>query len=356
MIAIHGATSTSGSTRRPWYLLVAYTLVAMMPVPRSAEGWAASITDRITIVGSSTIYPFSTLVAEHFAKSGPFSPPVVHSTSTAEGFKLFCAGSGTDTPDISNASRPISEAERANCVHNGVVKIAEIRIGYDSLILANSLKAEALSITLDQLWRAAAEFVPSGGRLVPNPYRQWHDIAPSLPARPIKLFGPGTGHGTRDTFVELIMEPGCRAAWPAPPGPAESARASCATIRKDGGWTDAEEMELILGKLASNPEAVGILTYSYLEQFRNRIHAATVDGVAPSRATVPSGMYPLSRPLFIYVKESHLQTRVGLADYAAEFVSLCAAGAHGYLVDEGLVPLPTSELLNQRAAVARLQR
>jgi phosphate transport system substrate-binding protein len=268
---------------------------------------------------------------------------------------LFCAGAAAETPDISNASRPISKAEREQCVHNGVVKMAEIRIGYDSLILANSLKAEALSITLDQLWRAAAEVVPIGGRLVPNPYHQWRDIDPSLPARPIKLFGPGPGHGTRDTFVELVMEPRCVAAGPEALTLTDRAHTSCATIRRDGAWTDVEEMELILGKLASNPGAFGVLTYSYLEQFQNRIHAAQVNGNVPSRANIPSGTYPLSRPLFIYVKESHLNTTLGLADYAAEFLSLCAAGTHGYLTDEGLVPLPAPELLRQRAAVARLQ-
>jgi phosphate transport system substrate-binding protein len=319
----------------------------------AAQPQSATPNDRIAIVGSSTVYPFSTLVAEHFATSGSFSAPLVRSTSTAEGFKLFCAGAGVGTPDISNASRPITDAEQATCTHNGVSKIAEIRIGYDSLILANSIKAAPLRISLDQLWRAAAERVPIGGRWVPNPYQQWHDIDPSLPARPINLIGPGPGHGTRDSFVELVMEPRCRVALPQTPA---TEHASCATIRRDGRWTDAEEVELILGKLASNPEAFGILTYSYLDQFHNRIQAATVDGVMPSPATIPSATYPLSRPLFIYVKEAHLKSTLGLADYAAEFLSLCAAGVHGYLADEGLVPLPTPELLGQRAAVARLQR
>jgi phosphate transport system substrate-binding protein len=314
---------------------------------------SAGAAGRITIVGSSTVYPFSSLVAEHFARSGSFAVPAVRSTSTAEGFKLLCAGIGAETPDISNASRPISAAERADCLRNGVSQIAEIRIGYDSLILANTLKSPPLNLTLDQLWRAAAEFVPIDGHLVPNPYRRWHDIDSSLPARPISLIGPGVGHGTRDSFIELVMEPRCKSAWHAE---VAISPASCATIRRDGAWTDVQETELILGKLASNPDGLGILTYSYLEQFPNRIHAATIDGVLPSQANIPSGAYPLSRPLFIYVKEAHLKTTLGLADYATEFLSLCAAGAHGYLVDEGLVPLPSAELLRQRAAVARLQR
>ena len=311
--------------------------------------------DQITIVGSSTVYPFSALVAEHFARSGPFPTPVVRSTSTAEGFNLFCAGAGADTPDVSNASRPISSSERQSCADNGVQRIAEIRIGYDSLILASTLKSPTFNVTLDQLWRAAAELVPVGGRLAANPYHDWRDIDPSLPARPITLIGPGPGHGTRDSFVDLVMEPSCKTALAASTTGPDS-RATCTSIRKDGRWTDVDDVELILGKLASNPGAVGILTYSYLEQFHNRIHAGSVNGIEPSRVNIPSGMYPLSRPLFIYVKEAHLKSTVGLADYAAEFLSLCAAGAHGYLPDEGLVPLPTPELLSQRAAVARLQR
>jgi phosphate transport system substrate-binding protein len=316
----------------------------------------AAIRDRIIIVGSSTVYPFSALVAEHFAKSGPFSAPVVHATSTAEGFRLFCAGVGGNTPDISNASRVISEAERASCAENGVRKIAGIRIGYDSLILANAIGASSFNITLAQLWRAAAGVVPINGRLVPNPYRSWRDIDPTLPDRPIKLIGPAPGHGTRDAFVELVMEPSCRAALAGLSGQSAEREAVCANVRNDGRWTDVDNLELILGKLASNHEAMGILTYSYMEQFRNRIHAANIDGIAPSRVTIPSGSYPMSRPLLIYVKEAHLNTTTGLADYAAEFLSFCAAGAHGYLADEGLVPLPMPELLAQRAAAARLQR
>jgi phosphate transport system substrate-binding protein len=330
--------------------LLAITCIASTPSEGGARG-------EIAVVGSSTVYPFSALVAEHFARSGPFPAPVVRSTSTAEGFRLFCAGVGADTPDVSNASRPISEAERSNCVGNGVREIAEIRIGYDSLILANALKVAAFNVTLGQLWRAAAEFVPINGHLVRNPYHNWHDIDPALPARPIKLIGPASGHGTRDAFVELVMEPSCKAALTELPfQSSQEPQATCGAVRNDGRWTDVDNLELILGKLASNPETTGILTYSYLEQFRNRIHATTVNGIAPSRATIPSGTYPLARPLFIYVKEAHLKTTTGLADYAAEFLSFCAAGAHGYLPDEGLVPLPMSELLSQRAAIARLQR
>jgi phosphate transport system substrate-binding protein len=330
---------------------LAWTLLGMF-VARPCE---AETRDHIVVVGSSTVFPFSALVAEHFAHSGPFPAPSVSASSTAEGFRLFCAGPGIDTPDISNASRPISRAERLACAQSGVKQLAEIRIGYDSLIVANSVAADSPNLTLRQLWLAVAGRVPVGGRLVRNPYQNWSDIDPRLPHKRITLLGPSVGHGTRDAFVELVMEPSCRVALAGiavAVSPEE--REACTQVRSDGHWVDVENIELTLGKLASNHEAFGILTYSYLEQFTNRIHAGAIDGVEPSVKSISSGVYPLSRPLYIYVKRSHLTTVVGLADFATEFLSFCAAGTHGYLADEGLVPLPSSELLQQRAAVATL--
>jgi phosphate transport system substrate-binding protein len=310
--------------------------------------------DRINIVGSYTVFPFSTLVAAHFAKSG-FTPPSVTATSTSEGFRLFCAGAGADTPDINNASRPISAAEKAACARNGIKDITEVRIGYDSLILATSSSVATFDVTRAQLWRAVAQRVPINGRWQANPYHTWHQIDAGLPDRPIKIIGPAPEHGTRDAFIELVMEPSCNAAlheWPEMAGTA----IQCGALRSDGAWSDLQSLELILGKLASNPDTMGITTYSYLEHFGNRIRAASVDGIAPTRNSIPNGAYPLSRPLLIYLKDGHLKTVTGLADFATEFVSLCAAGAHGYLADEGLVPLPMPELMRERAAVARLQR
>jgi phosphate transport system substrate-binding protein len=314
----------------------------------------AETRDHIIVVGSSTVYPFSALVAEHFSRSGPFPAPSVSASSTSEGFRQFCAGPGIDTPDISNASRPISAAERAACAQSGVKKLAEIRIGYDSLIVANSLTSEALNLTLAQLWLAVAEQVPVGGKLVPNPYESWSDIDPSLPHKRITLLGPSHGHGTRDAFVDLVMEPSCKAALAGISVSQEDREKACAQVRSDSHWVDVENIELTLGKLASNQDAIGILTYSYLQQFSNRIHAGTINGIEPSVSSISSGAYPMSRPLFIYVKQGHLKSILGLADFATEFLSLCAAGTHGYLADEGLVPLQSLELLRQRAAVAAL--
>lgn len=316
----------------------------------------ADTRDHIIVVGSSTVFPFSALVAEHFSRSGPFPVPSVTASTTAEGFRLFCAGAGIDTPDISNASRPISTAERTACTQSGVKQMAEIRIGYDSLIVANSVAANSLNLTMSQLWLAVAGLVPVRGRLTPNPYQNWSDIDPSLPHKRITLLGPSVGHGTRDAFVELVMEPSCKVALVGIAASPEERKTVCTRVRTDGHWMDVQNIELTLGKLASNREALGILTYSYLDQFANRIHAAKIDGVEPSVVSISSGTYPLSRPLFIYVKESHLSSVSGLADFATEFLSFCAAGTHGYLADEGLVPLPTPELLRQRAAVAALLR
>jgi phosphate transport system substrate-binding protein len=315
---------------------------------------AAEARDHIIVVGSSTVFPFSALVAEHFARSGPFPPPSVSASSTADGFRLFCAGPGIDTADISNASRRISPAERAACAQSGVKQMAEIRIGYDSLILANSVGADSLNLTLGQLWLAVADRVPVGGRLIPNPYTNWSDIDPKLPRKRITLLGPSVGHGTRDAFVELVMEPSCKVALAGMAVAPEERAAACARVRGDGHWIDVENIELSLGRLASNRDAIGILTYPYLEQFANRIHAGKIDGVEPSVTSISTGAYPMSRPLFIYVKQSHLKSILGLADFATEFLSLCAAGTHGYLADEGLVPLPGAELLRQRAIVAAL--
>lgn len=312
--------------------------------------------DQIIVVGSTTVYPFSTLVADHFSKSGPFKPPIVRSSSTGDGFQSLCSGAGADSPDIAAASRSMAPSERSACAAAGIRRITEIRIGYDSLILATNSGHAAFELTLDQFWRAVAKQVPVGGTFVANPYRNWRDIASTLPDQPIELLGPAPGHGTRDALVSLVIEPSCAAFLAESKSLPEQHQGACTAVRDDGRWQDVENLELILGKLASNPQAMGVMTYSYLEQFPYRIRAATINGSAPTRANISSGVYPVSRPLFIYVNDDHLRMTSGLADYAAEFVSLCAAGANGYLLDEGLVPMSMPELLQQRRVVARLQR
>ncbi len=339
----------TGTGMRRHVLIISLTALFAAAAPAAARA-------RIFAVGSSTVYPFSDIVAEHFAKSGSFEMPDVRSSSTGRGLDQFCTGSGIGTPDIADASRRILPAERALCAANGVKRITEVRIGYDSLVLVSSSKTSSFNVTLAQLWRAIAKFVPRRGSFVPNPYRSWHDIDPGLPDRPIKIFGPAPTHGTRDELVTLVMEPSCAATAAGARLPPPQRATMCGTIRNDGHWVDMDNLELSLGELARDPRAMALLTYQYLEEFPNRIRAATVNGVAPTRSTIPSGIYPISRPLFLYVKDAHLRSISGLADFAGEFLSLCAAGADGYLIDEGLVPLPKAELHRQRAIVARLQR
>jgi len=318
---------------------------------------AAVARDNVQITGSSTVYPFATAVAENFGKAGKFKTPVVESTGTGGGFKLFCSGVGAETPDISNASRAITDSERELCKKNSVTDIVEIKIGYDGIIIAGDSKQPGFNVTRDQIWRAVGKTVPVNGKWVPNPYKNWNDIDKSLPKRTLAIFGPAPNHGTRDAFRELVMDPACEKAPEAAALPADEKKKVCGQVREDGVWTDvSEDYALVMGKLKGNPTAVAVFTYSYLEQNRDKIRAATVDGIAASLETIADAKYPISRPLFIYVKKAHVGVIPGLAEYVAEFVSDRAAGADGYLVDKGLIPMPKKELDVQRAAAKALGR
>lgn len=311
--------------------------------------------DRISIVGSSTVYPFTTAVAENFGQDGRHKTPIVESTGTGGGFKLFCAGVGTDSPDINDASRPMTDGERATCAQNGVAKVDEIRVGYDGIILAGVAKSKAFNITLRQLWLAAAKLVPVNGTWVSNPYRRWSDIDAALPNKQIVLYGPAQNHGTRDAFVELVMEPSCQKSAEFATLAKDAQKKTCQIVREDGAWIDvSEDYGLIMGKLASDTNAMAIFTFSYLDQNRDKIRAATVNGVAASLATISSGKYPISRPLFIYVKHGHVGAIPGLAEFVQSFVSNRAAGADGYLADKGLIPMPAKELGAQQAVAKAL--
>ena len=334
----------------------ASTALAAVMFAGAALPLAAQARDQVRIVGSSTVFPFSTTVAERFAKTGRFKAPVVESTGTGGGFKLFCDGIGIDTPDINDASRPITAGEKASCAKNGVTGITELKIGYDGIILAGASRGAVFDISLDQLWRATARIVPVGGKLVSNPYRKWSDIDPKLPKEVIALFGPAPNHGTRDAFVELVMEPSCKKAPEIASLGQDEQKKVCGVIREDRVWTDvSEDYGLVMGKLSGNPKALAIFTFSYLDQNRDKIHAATVNGVDASLETISSGKYPLSRPLFIYIKNAHGGQIPGLAQFAKEYVSDRAAGAEGYLADKGLIPMPHAQLLEQRASAARLK-
>jgi phosphate transport system substrate-binding protein len=305
---------------------------------------AAEARDQIRIVGSSTVFPFSTAVAEQFGKTGSFKTPVVESTGTGGGFKLFCAGVGVDHPDISNASRAIKESEVKTCAENGVSEITEVKIGYDGIVIANSKATEAYNLTLAQVWLALAKDVPVNGQIVANPYKNWSDIDASLPAVAIEVFGPPPTSGTRDAFVELALDVGCKEFPEIKALEGDAHKAACQTIREDGAFIEAGENDnLIVQKLEANPQALGIFGYSFLDQNADKIQGSAVDGVAPAFEAIADGSYPVSRPLFIYVKNAHVGVIPGLKEYVTEYMSDRASGDEGYLADKGLIPLPAEE-------------
>jgi phosphate transport system substrate-binding protein len=300
--------------------------------------------DQIRIVGSSTVFPFSTAVAEQFGKSGKFKTPVVESTGTGGGFKLFCAGPGEDTPDISNASRAIKDSEIETCKKNGVAEITEIKIGYDGIVIANSKAGPQFSLTREQVWKALAKQVPVEGRLADNPYKSWSDIDPSLPNEKIEVYGPPPTSGTRDAFVELVMDEGCKDAVKPLNLDADAAKKVCQAIREDGAFIEAGENDnLIVQKLEANPQALGIFGFSFLDQNADKIQGSKMDGVEPSFEAIADSSYEVSRPLFIYVKNGHVGVIPGIKEFVAEFMSDRASGEEGYLADKGLIPLPASE-------------
>jgi phosphate transport system substrate-binding protein len=311
---------------------------------------AAGGRDYVSVVGSSTVYPFSTVVAEQLSKQGTFKAPKVESTGTGGGLKLFCEGVGVKHPDVANASRRIKQSEVDQCAKNGVKDIVELKIGYDGIVLANSKKSKEIDLTLAQVFLALAKSVPdpkAEGKTIPNPYKMWSDVDAKLPKVKIEVLGPPPTSGTRDAFVELAMEGGCNT-YPAikalSSSDAKAHKALCHTIREDGAFIEAGENDnLIVQKLEANPDAVGIFGYSFLEQNADKVQGGKINGVAPDFEDISKGSYPISRPLYIYVKSAHAEVIPGLKAYLAEFTSLKAWGPEGYLSEKGLIPLPDEE-------------
>jgi phosphate transport system substrate-binding protein len=323
---------------------------------------AAQARDYISIVGSSTVYPFATVVAENFGKTTSFKTPKIESTGSGGGFKLFCQGVGVDTPDITNASRAIKSSEVKTCHKNGVTEIIEVKIGYDGIAIANSKKGPTLNLTRKDLFLALAKSVPDpkgGKRVVPNPYKTWHDVNPGLPNEKIEVLGPPPTSGTRDAFTELVMEAGCEHFdWIEALKKSNKSKFKqiCLSLREDGGYIEAGENDnLIVQKLVANPDAVGIFGFSFLEENEDKIQGSAIDGVKPTFETIADGSYPVSRPLFFYVKKAHIGTVPGMVEYLAEFTSEPAWGEYGYLSERGLIPMPTAERKKYAQSVKTLQ-
>lgn len=307
----------------------------------------AEARDYISIVGSSTVYPFATVVAEQFGKTTQFKTPKIESTGSGGGLKLFCAGVGVEHPDITNASRRIKKSEFEKCNTNGVKEIVEVKIGYDGIVLANSNKVAPLKLTRKDIFLALAKDVPDhkgGEKLVPNPYKTWKDVNASLPATKIEVLGPPPTSGTRDAFVELVMDKGCEEFDLIKNMDKKDMKKACQTIREDGAFIEAGENDnLIVQKLEVNPDAVGIFGFSFLDQNSDRIQGSFVEGIEPTFEAIADGTYPVSRPLYFYIKKAHVGTIPGITEYVDEFTSDKAWGPDGYLADKGMIPMPDDE-------------
>jgi phosphate transport system substrate-binding protein len=314
--------------------------------------------DTISIVGSSTVYPFATVVAEKFGKRTSFSTPKIESTGSGGGMKLFCNGVGIDSPDITNASRRIKKSEFDLCQTNGVKDIIEVQIGFDGIAIANSKQAERLSLTRKDLFLALAAEVPNpdgSQTVVPNPYKTWKQVNASLPDLAIEVLGPPPTSGTRDAFTELVMESGCdEYDWIKAKSKTDknTYKRICQTVREDGAYIEAGENDnLIVQKLEANPRALGIFGFSFLEQNDDKVQGSLIEGKTPEFETIADGSYPVSRPLFFYVKKAHIGSIPGIEDYLTEFTSEAAMGDDGYLVDKGLIPLSAAERKTLRSNV-----
>ena len=336
-------------------------LVATVALAATASVFAQSGRDYVYVVGSSTVYPFATVVAERFGRGSEFKTPKIESTGSGGGLKLFCDGVGVDYPDVTNSSRAIKASEVESCAANGVTEIIEVKIGYDGIVFANSMSAETMTLSRADIFLALAKEVPgdADGELIENPYQTWQDVNPALPATKIEVLGPPPTSGTRDAFVELAMEGGCKATpWIAALKSTDKNRykAICHTIREDGRFVEAGENDnLIVQKLQANPGAFGIFGFSFLDQNMEKVKGSLVDGIAPTFDAIADGDYPVSRPLYFYVKKAHVDVIPGLRGFLREFTSERAWGEEGYLSDRGLIPMPDEERKAVAAAVRDLE-
>ena len=311
---------------------------------------AAQARDQINIVGSSTVYPFATVVAEKFGKSTNFKTPKIESTGSGGGLKLFCAGVGVNTPDITNSSRKIKSKEVETCGKNGVGDVTEAKIGYDGIVLSNSKAVAPMELTRRDIFLALAREVPNPDgteSFVANPYTTWKEVNPALPDSKIEVLGPPPTSGTRDAFAELALEGGCKTfAWikAMKKKDKKKYKSYCHAVREDGLYIEAGENDnLIVQKLTANPNALGVFGFSFLDQNSDKVQGSIIDGVAPTFEAISDGSYPVSRPLYFYIKNAHLDAIPGIREFVAEFMSDKASGDGGYLSEKGMIPMSADE-------------
>lgn len=313
---------------------------------------SADMRNQIRVVGSSTVFPYTQAVAEQYAAATGGPSPIVESTGTGGGIRIFCSGIGLDTPDIVGASRPMKESEYRLCQTNGVTSITEALIGKDGLSLAQSLDGPDIALTNTQLFQALAAEVPVDGAMVANPYARWNEIDAALPDMPIRVFGPPPTSGSRDSFVETVMDKGCAHFAPIAAMPDSQRRVVCSRMRQDGPYVEAGENDnLIVQRLRTDPEAIGIFGYSFLFENQDTLRGIPVDGLAPTLETIANNQYELSRPLYLYIKNAHRPVVLGMEAFLSEYVSEDAFGPEGYLAARGLVFLPEDERASVRASV-----
>lgn len=319
---------------------------------------AVSAREELRVVGSSTVFPFVAATAEQFGRGGKYRTPIVEATGTGGGIKVFCGGVGDDYPDIANASRRIKGSEIKLCAKHGISEVTELAIGYDGIVLANARTSPEFALSRRILYLALAREVPRDGKLIANPYTRWRELSPLLPDLPITVYGPPPSSGTRDAFVELVMEAGCNEV-PEMKALAlndKAHKAACNAVREDGAFIEAgEDDNLIVQKLAGNPNALGVFGYSFLEGNAARVKANAIDGVKPTEATIESQTYKVARSLYVYIKNAHIGQVPGLAEFAVELVSDAATGPDGYLIMKGLLPLGAADHeANQKKAKSLL--
>lgn len=330
----------------------------MVAIGGACLGLLASCGDsrtQIRIVGSSTVFPFTTAVAENFSRNNPeYLAPIVEATGTGGGIKLFCAGLGSRFPDVANASRRMKASELEDCAKNGATEVVEIKVGIDGVVLAQGKGGAAINVRLRDVYAALAA-KPFGK---PQTARTWRDVNPALPPIRIEVIGPPPTSGTRDAFNELYMEAGCDtdpAMKALKKSDGDRHKAICNKIREDGAYVEAGENDnLIVQKLGSNPAAIGVLGYSFLERNLDTLRDVPIDGVPANYETISSFRYPASRPLFIYVKAQHVKAIRGLREFLDEYTSDRAWAPGGYLQRRGLVPAPDATRVENRARAADL--
>ncbi|WP_158047895.1 substrate-binding domain-containing protein [Skermanella pratensis] len=335
--------------------LAVAALAALASTVALTGGAQAQGRDQIRVVGSSTVFPFTSAVAETFGRTGKFKTPVVESTGTGGGIKQFCAGVGVQHPDLTNASRRIKKSELEGCAANGVTAVSELEVGFDGIVFSNSKAASNTDYTIKQIWLGLAKQVVVDGKVVPNPYKKWNEIDPSLPNKEIEVLGPPPTSGTRDAFVELVMDVGCAQFPEVKALPADQMKAVCNQVREDGAYVEAGENDnLIVQKLVANKDAYGIFGYSFLDQNMDKLQGARINGVAPELDNIADGKYPVARSMFVYVKTQHVDVIPGIREFLAEYTSEKAFGEDGYLEAKGLIPLPKDKREKVRTGILNL--